>query len=32
MRIATGGFYHETNSFGNVLVTQDVLEAASSEG
>lgn len=27
MRIATGGFYHETNSFGNVLVTPEVLKA-----
>lgn len=32
MRIATGGFYHETNSFGNLLVTSDVLAAASCEG
>lgn len=32
MRIATGGFYHETNSFGNVLVTQKVLAASSSDG
>ncbi len=32
MRIATGGFYHETNSFGNLLVTPEVLSACSCEG
>ena len=32
MRIATGGFYHETNSFGNLLVTPEVLAAGSCEG
>lgn len=32
MRIAIAGFYHETNWFGNVLVTPDVLEKGKSEG
>lgn len=32
MRIATGGFYHETNSFGNLLVTQEVLASGSCQG
>ena len=32
MRIATGGFYHETNSFGNLLVTPEVFAAGSCEG
>jgi len=32
MRIATGGFCHETNSFGNVLVTPDVLKRSAQEG
>ena len=27
MRIATGGFYHETNRFGNILVTPQVVNS-----
>jgi len=32
MRIATGGFYHETNRFGNVLVTPEVVKSRSFAG
>ncbi|MBR6748627.1 MAG: M81 family metallopeptidase [Clostridia bacterium] len=32
MRIATGGFAHETNGFGNILVTPEVLRGATCEG
>jgi len=32
MRIATGGLAHETNGFGNVLVTPEVLTKAAREG
>ena len=32
MRIATGGFCHETNGFGSILVTPEVLKRAAREG
>ena len=32
MRIATGGFYHETNFFGNVLVTPEMMEKVTYSG
>ena len=32
MRIATGGIYHETNAFGNILVTPEVMAATAQEG
>lgn len=32
MRIAVAGFYHETNAFGSVLVTPEVMKTATFEG
>ena len=32
MRIATGGFYHETNFFGNVFVTPEMMDRFTFEG